>query len=191
MKIGLFFGSFNPIHIGHLALANYFIEYTDLDKIWFVVSPQNPFKKKNTLLDEKQRLYMVKLAIENNNRISASDIEFKLSQPSYTINTLAHLKEKYPKHEFALIMGADNLDTFHKWKNYEAILNQHEIYVYPRPNSNGGDLAKHPKVKMTQAPLIEISSTAIRNAIKEKKDVRYFVPAAVWEYITEMHFYKK
>ncbi len=174
-----------------MVLANYLIEYTDLDKIWFVVSPQNPFKKKDTLLDEKQRFHMVNLAIENDNRFKASDIEFKLSQPSYTINTLVHLKEKYAKHEFALIMGADNLETFHKWKNFEEILKYHNIYVYPRPNSNGGDLTSHPKVKMTQAPLIEISSTAIRNAIKHKKDVRHFVPAAVWNYLTEMNFYKK
>jgi nicotinate-nucleotide adenylyltransferase len=191
MKIGLFFGSFNPIHIGHMVLANYFIEYTDLDKIWFVVSPQNPFKKKDTLLDAKQRLYMVNLAIESDNRFKASDIEFKLTQPSYTVNTLVHLKEKYPKHEFALIMGADNLETFHKWKNYEEILKHHDIYVYPRPESTGGDLANHPKVKMTQAPLIEISSTFIRNAIKDKKDVRYFLPPPVWIYLTEMNFYKK
>jgi len=191
MKIGLFFGSFNPIHIGHMVLANYLVEYTDLDKIWFVVSPQNPFKNKETLLDEKQRLYMVKLAIENDNRFKASDIEFKLTQPSYTINTLVHLKEKFPKNEFALIMGADNLETFHKWKNYETILKNHDIYVYPRPNSTGGDLKDHPKVKITTAPLIEISSTAIRNAIKEKKDLRHFVPASVWEYLTEMHFYRK
>jgi len=191
MKIGLFFGSFNPIHMGHMVLANYLVEYTDLDKIWFVVSPQNPFKNKETLLDEKQRLYMVKLAIENDNRFKASDIEFKLTQPSYTINTLVHLKEKFPKNEFALIMGADNLETFHKWKNYETILKKHDIYVYPRPNSTGGDLKDHPKVKITTAPLIEISSTAIRNAIKEKKDMRHFVPASVWEYLTEMHFYRK
>jgi len=191
MKIGLFFGSFNPIHMGHMVLANYLVEYTDLDKIWFVVSPQNPFKNKETLLDEKQRLYMVKLAIENDNRFKASDIEFKLTQPSYTINTLVHLKEKFPKNEFALIMGADNLETFHKWKNYETILKNHDIYVYPRPNSTGGDLKDHPKVKITTAPLIEISSTAIRNAIKEKKDLRHFVPASVWEYLTEMHFYRK
>jgi len=191
MKIGLFFGSFNPIHSGHMVLANYLIEFTELDKIWFVVSPQNPFKKKDSLLDEKQRLHMVNLAIENDNRFKASNIEFKLSQPSYTINTLVHLKEKYPKYQFALIMGADNLETFHKWKNFEEILKYHDIYVYPRPKSAGGDLAKHPKVKMTPAPLIEISSTAIRNAIKDKKDLRYFVPAPVWNYLTEMNFYKK
>lgn len=191
MKIGLFFGSFNPIHTGHMVLANYLVEYTDLDKIWFVVSPQNPFKKKESLLDEKQRLYMVKLALEDDNRFKASDVEFKLTKPSYTINTLAYLKEKFPKNEFALIMGSDNLETFNKWKNYEVILKHHDIYVYPRPNNTGGDLTNHPKVKMTQAPLIEISSTAIRNAIKEKKDMRHFVPTHVWEYLTEMHFYRK
>ena len=191
MKIGLFFGSFNPVHVGHMVLANYMLEYTDLDKVWFVISPQNPFKKKESLLDEKQRLHMVSLAIGDNNKLKASDIEFKLPQPSYTINTLAHLSEKYPKNEFALIMGADNLESFHKWKNYEEILKHHDIYVYPRINSNGGDLANHPKVKITNAPLIEISSTEIRKAIKEKKDVRYFVPETVWNYLTEMHFYSK
>lgn len=177
--------------MGHMVLANYMLEFTDLDKIWFIVSPHNPFKKKDSLLDEKQRLYMVTLAIGDNNKLKASDIEFKLPQPSYTINTLTYLKEKYPKNEFALIMGTDNLETFHKWKNYEEILKHHDIYVYPRINSDGGNLAKHPRVKITQAPLIEISSTDIRKAIREKKDMRYFIPHAAWEYLTEMNFYKK
>lgn len=191
MKIGLFFGSFNPIHIGHMALANYMLAFTDVDKIWFVISPHNPLKQKSSLLDEKHRLQLVKCAIADNTKFKASDIEFKLPQPSYTINTLAHLFEKYPQHQFVLIMGADNLENFHKWKNHEEILKQSELYVYPRPNHDGGALTTHNKVRLIDAPIIEISSTFIREAIKNKKDVRYFVPEQVWDYIKEMHFYKK
>ncbi|MDP1745702.1 MAG: nicotinate (nicotinamide) nucleotide adenylyltransferase [Bacteroidota bacterium] len=191
MKVGLFFGSFNPIHAGHLVLANYMLEYTDLERIWFVVSPHNPLKKKSTLLDEKQRLQMVDLAIGDNIKLKASNIEFNLPQPSYTIVTLTYLKEKYPQHEFVLIMGADNLESFHKWKNYEEILKHHQLYIYPRPESDGGSLKDHPQIKLVNAPLMEISSTAIRQAIKEKKDMRYFMTEAVWQYIKEMHFYEK
>ena len=191
MKVGLFFGSFNPVHAGHLVLANYMLEYTDLERIWFVVSPHNPLKKKSTLLDEKQRLQMVDLAIGDNIKLKASNIEFNLPQPSYTIVTLTYLKEKYPQHEFVLIMGADNLESFHKWKNYEEILKHHQLYIYPRPESDGGKLKDHPQIKLINAPLMEISSTAIRQAIKEKKDMRYFMPEAVWQYIKEMHFYEK
>lgn len=191
MKVGLFFGSFNPIHVGHLVIANYMLEYTDLERIWFVVSPQNPLKNKQTLLDEKQRLHLVQLAIGDTNKYKASNIEFKLPQPSYTINTLTHLQEKFPQHQFALIMGADNLQSFHKWKNYEEILKQYELFVYPRTNSTGGNLTKHPKVKMVNAPLMELSSTFIRDAIKNKKDVRYYMPDEVWQYIKGMHFYEK
>jgi nicotinate-nucleotide adenylyltransferase len=135
MKIGLFFGSFNPVHVGHMVLANYMLEYTDLDKIWFVISPHNPLKKKSSLLDEKHRLQLVNLAIGDNAKIKASDIEFKLPQPSYTVVTLAYLKEKHPEYEFALILGEDNLLSFNKWKNYEEILKHHQLYVYPRPNT--------------------------------------------------------
>ena len=191
MKIGLFFGSFNPIHIGHMALANYMLEYTDLEKIWFVVSPQNPLKNKTSLLNEQHRLNLVNIAIGDNNKLKASNIEFNLSQPSYTINTLAHITEKHPQHTFALILGADNLQTFHKWKNYEEILKHYQLYVYPRKESLSAELEKHINVKMVQAPIIEISSTLIRDGIKAKKDLRYFVPLAVWEYIKEMHFYEK
>jgi nicotinate-nucleotide adenylyltransferase len=190
MKVGLFFGSFNPIHVGHMVLANYMLEFTDLDKVWFVISPHNPLKNKSSLLDEKQRLQMVRIAIEDNAKLKASDVEFKLSQPSYTVHTLAYLKEKYPKNEFVLIMGADNLATFHKWKNFEEILKYHKIYVYPRKDNEVKE-SKYKNVKFTNAPVIEISSTLIRSAIKEKKDVRYFVPEKVWEYIKEMHFYEK
>ncbi len=191
MKIGLFFGSFNPIHVGHLVLANYMLEYTDLERLWFVVSPHNPHKVKSSLIDEKQRLHLVDLAIGFNNKLKPSNIEFKLPQPSYTINTLTYLKEKYPQHEFALIMGADNLESFPKWKNYEEILKHHQLYVYPRKSSSIGELKNHPQVKLVDAPIMEISSTAIRQAIKEKKDMRYFMPEEVWEYIKEMHFYEK
>lgn len=191
MKVGLFFGSFNPIHVGHMVLANYMLEFTDLDKIWFIISPHNPLKNKSSLLDELHRLQMVRIATEDNNKLKASDVEFKLSQPSYTVHTLTYLKEKYPKTEFALIMGADNLAGFHKWKNYGEILKYHELYVYPRKDSSGKDLIKYKNVKFVDAPVIEISSTMIRSAIKEKKDVRYFVPEVVWKYIKEMHFYEK
>lgn len=191
MKIGLFFGSFNPVHVGHMVLANYMLEYTDLDKIWFVISPHNPLKKKNSLLDEKHRLQLVSLAIGDNAKIKASDIEFKLPQPSYTVVTLAYLKEKHPEHEFALILGEDNLLSFSKWKNYEEILKHHQLYVYPRPNTDKSEFHNYSQVKLVNAPLMEVSSTEIRKAIQEKKDVRYFMPNAVWEYIKEMHFYEK
>lgn len=191
MHIGLFFGSFNPIHVGHMVLANYMVSFTDLEQVWFVVSPHNPLKEKASLLNQNQRLHMVNLAIGDNDRLKSSNIEFSLPQPSYTINTLAHLKEKYPKHQFSLIMGEDNLESFSKWKNYEEILKNHKLYVYPRPNCNSEELKAHPNVVMTEAPLMEISSTMIRKAIKDKKDVSFFVPQAVWQYLDEMSFYKK
>ena len=174
-----------------MVIANYMLAHTDLDKIWFVVSPHNPLKQKSSLLDERQRLQMVTLAIGDNNKMKASNIEFKLPQPSYTINTLAYLKEKHPSNSFALIMGSDNLQGFHKWKNYEEILKNYELYVYPRPDTKENELAKHKHVKMVNAPLMELSSTEIRNAVKEKKDVRYFVSPDVWQYMREMHFYEK
>ncbi len=191
MKVGLFFGSFNPIHVGHMVIANHMLEFTDLEKIWFVVSPQNPLKNKTSLLNEKHRLHLVTLAIGDTNKYKASNIEFKLPQPSYTINTLTHLQEKFPQHQFALIMGTDNLKSFKKWKNYEEILKNYELYVYPRIDADGGELKTHKKVKLVNAPLMEISSTAIRAGIKEKKDMRYFMPDEVWQYIKGMHFYAK
>lgn len=190
MHIGLFFGSFNPIHIGHMVLANYMVAYTALEQVWFVVSPHNPLKEKKSLLDQNQRLHMVNLAIEDSDFYRSSNIEFQLSQPSYTINTLAHLKEKYPQHRFSLIIGEDNLQSFNKWKNYEEILKKHQLYVYPRPNCNAEMLKNHPSVIMTEAPQVEISSTFIRNALKEHKDVSSFVPTKVWKYLIEMHFYE-
>ncbi len=189
--IGLFFGSFNPIHVGHLIIANYMVEFTDLKEVWFVISPHNPHKAKETLLNDNHRLQLVRIAIEYNNKLKASTIEFSMPQPSYTADTLAYLKDKYPKKKFALIMGSDNLESFHKWKNYEYILNHYSIYVYPRPKSDGGILRNHENVKMINAPLVEISASFIRNAIKEKKDVRYMLTDSVYQYIQEMHFYKK
>lgn len=189
-KAGLFFGSFNPIHIGHLIIANHMVEFSDLQEVWFIISPQNPFKKKHTLLNNHHRLMLVKTAIEDNPKLNVSDIEFGLPTPSYTVNTLAHLYEKYPQKEFALIMGSDNLVNLHKWKNYEEILKHHEIYVYPRPNTPVTKFDKHKKIRKIDAPLIEISSSFIRKSIKEKKNIRYMLPEKVYQYIKEMHFYE-
>jgi len=191
MQIGLFFGSFNPIHVGHLVLANYMLEYTGMEEIWFVVSPHNPLKEKSSLLNQNQRLLMVNLAIEDHPKMRSSSIEFDLPQPSYTINTLVHLKEKYPQHRFSLILGQDNLKSFGKWKNYAEILKNYAIYIYPRPNSEPSEFDAHPHVHLTQAPVIDVSSTFIRQAIKDKKDVRFFLPHKVWEEIDVMNLYQK
>ncbi|MBE7510357.1 MAG: Nicotinate-nucleotide adenylyltransferase [Bacteroidetes bacterium ADurb.Bin141] len=191
MKTGLFFGSFNPIHNGHMVIANYFAEFSDLKQVWFVVSPHNPLKPAGSLLNDFQRLQLVELAIGDYRKMKVSKIEFGLPKPSYTINTLTHLQERFPQHEFVLIMGSDNLHTFHKWKNYEQILEYYSIYIYPRPGFDGGDFKNHPKVKFIEAPLMEISSTFIRNAIKSKKDVRFMMPEKVADYIDEMNFYRK
>jgi nicotinate-nucleotide adenylyltransferase len=192
-KVGLFFGSFNPIHIGHLVIAEYMVEFTPLEQIWFVVSPRNPLKKKETLLNETHRLNMVRLAIEDDNRFKASSIEFDLPRPSYTINTLAHLNEKYPKVDFSLIVGLDNIASLPKWKNYEQLLKNYKFYVYPRVYSEAeaAPLATHPSVIITEAPIVELSSTFIRSAISEGKNIQHMVPPKVGEYIKEMHFYKK
>jgi len=191
MKIGLYFGSFNPVHAGHMVIANYMLAFGGLDRLWFVVSPQNPLKEKSSLLADHHRLELVRLSIGDNHKMKASNIEFKLPKPSYTIHTLAYLGEKHPEHSFTLIMGSDNLATLHKWKNYEELLRHHEILVYPRPGSDGGPLKAHPHVKLIDAPLVEISSTFIREAVKNKKDVRYYMQPAAWEYMREMHFYEK
>jgi len=193
MKIGLYFGTFNPIHIGHLIIANHFAEYSGLDQIWMVVTPHNPLKNKQTLLDDYQRLQLVFLATEDYPKIKPSDIEFKLSQPNYTVNTLAHLQDKYPEHEFSLILGEDNLNSLHKWKNQEVILQNHEIYVYPRISSEleNSIYKTNPKVHIIDAPIVEISSTFIRENIKNKKNVRPLMPEKVWEYIDHNNLYKK
>jgi len=192
-KIGLFFGSFNPIHVGHLVIAEYMVEFTDLQQVWYVVSPQNPLKPSKSLLAENHRITMVRMAIEYDTRFKASNIEFDMPRPSYTINTLTYLTEKHPDIKFVLIMGLDNLATLHKWKNADQILKDFEIYVYPRKENTPvpAELEKHPSVKITEAPVMELSSTFIRDAIKNKKDVRYMMPPSVAEYVKEMHFYTK
>lgn len=191
-KIGLYFGTFNPIHIGHLVIANHFAEHTDLEEIWMVVTPHNPFKKKSTLLDNYQRLEMVHRATSEYEHIKPSDFEFKLPQPNYTSDTLIYLHEKYPEYNFCLIMGEDNLSTFHKWKNAEVILQRHHIYVYPRILNGTIDenLAKDGHIHIVHAPIIEISSSFIREEIKEGRNVKPLLPSSVWEYIDENLFYK-
>jgi nicotinate-nucleotide adenylyltransferase len=192
-KIGLYFGTFNPIHVGHMIIANHMAEHSNLDQIWMMVTPHNPHKEKNSLLDDRQRLHLVRLATEDFPKIKPSDFEFKLPQPNYTINTLAHLQDKYPKNEFSLIMGEDNLNSFHKWKNYEAILENHEVYVYPRLNAGEMDnqFANHPKIHKINSPIIELSSTFIRENIKDKKNVRPLLPEKVWTEIDHNNYYKK
>lgn len=192
-NIGLYFGTFNPIHIGHLIIANHMVEYSDLDEIWMVVTPHNPFKKKNSLLDNHHRLDMVYLATEEYEKIQPSDIEFRLPQPNYTINTLAYISEKHPNYTFSLIMGEDNLKSLHKWKNYEAILEDYNIYVYPRVSEGivENQFKNHKKIHRVDAPIVEVSSTMIRNAIKEEKNCKPLLPFKVWKYIDEMNFYKK
>jgi nicotinate-nucleotide adenylyltransferase len=190
MKVGLFFGSFNPIHIGHLAIANYMIEYSDMDELWFVVTPHNPLKKQSGLLADYHRYEMVLLAIEQFDKFRACNIEFNLPKPSFTCNTLAHIQEKYPKYEFGLIMGSDNLESFPKWKNSSVIIANHTLYIYPRPNHSGGELVHHPKVSIVEAPLMDISATFIRKAITERKHLPVFLPPKVWDYIDKMNFYR-
>lgn len=189
MKVGLFFGSFNPIHIGHLAIANYMVEYSDLDEIWLVISPQNPLKKKKTLLNEFDRYKMVELAVGDDIRIKPSNIEFSMPKPSFTIDTLTYLSEKNPNHQFVLIAGTDNFHSFHKWKNYEEILKNYKLYIYPRPGFNLGKYENHESISLINAPQMEISSSFIRDAIKEKKDIRYFLPNKVYDYILKMNLY--
>jgi nicotinate-nucleotide adenylyltransferase len=191
MKIGLFFGSFNPVHCGHLVIAQFMAEYSDLGQVWLVVSPHNPLKPAGSLLQDHHRFEMVRIAIGDYKKLKASKVEFSLPKPSYTVATLAYLHEQHPEHEFVLIMGSDNLETLRKWKNWETILEHYEIYIYPRPGSDGGEFKDHPKVKIVHAPLMQLSSTFIRKAIRERKDVRYMMPESVYNYMDEMNFYKK
>ena len=191
MKIGLYFGSFNPVHVAHLIIANHVLNETDIEKVWLVVSPQNPFKQENSLLNEYHRLHLVRTATEEDNRIKASDIEFALPKPSYTVNTLTYLAEKHPEHQFAIIMGSDSFQKLYKWKNYEEILRKYKIFVYPRPGITETPFDKHPAVNFVNAPLMDISSTFIRKAIKEKKDVRFYLHQNVWQCIQESGFYNK
>lgn len=191
-RVGLFFGSFNPIHIGHLILANYILENTNMDELWFVVSPQNPFKEKKSLLNDNNRLDMVQLAIENYPKMRASNVEFSLPTPSYTIDTLTYLKEKHPNYLFSLIMGEDNLKNLHKWKNYETLINQYQIIVYPRlsEGNNKPELLNHDNISLVKAPIIELSATEIRRMIKENKNTRPMLPPEVFDYLDGSNFYK-
>lgn len=192
-KIGLFFGSFNPIHIGHLILADYILENSDMDELWFVVSPQNPFKEKKSLLKDHNRLDMVQLAVKNYPKMRASNVEFSLPTPSYTIDTLTYLQEKHPEFSFSLIMGEDNLNGLHKWKNSDVLIKNHHIIVYPRVfygKKQDSEYLQHENISMIKAPVIELSATEIRNMIKEGKNVRPMLPPEVFEYLDGSSFYK-
>jgi len=189
MKIGLYFGSFNPVHVAHLIIANHILNETDIEKVWFVVSPQNPFKTENGLLNEYHRLFLVKLATEDDNRIKASDIEFNLTRPSYTTVTLAYLQEKNPEHEFCIIMGSDSFQNLHKWKNYEVIAKNYEVYVYLRPGFEVTNYV-NANLHIVEAPLLQLSATQIRKLIKEGKSIRYLVPEKVREEIEKGGYYK-
>ena len=190
LNVGLFFGSFNPPHIGHMAIANYMVEFAAINQLWFVVSPQNPLKEQGSLLKEYDRLELVRLAVEGDQRFRVSDVEFRLPKPSYTINTLNYLKEKFPDHTFTLILGSDNLENFNQWKDYQIILDNYKIIVYPRPGFSGENVPRHKNIIFIEAPLMDISSTFIRNSIKAGKDVRYFVTTPVWEYMDKMNYYR-
>jgi nicotinate-nucleotide adenylyltransferase len=190
LKIGLFFGSYNPIHIGHLIIANYMANHTDLDQVWLVVSPHNPLKEKSDLINMYDRLEMAKLATENAVNIRVSDVELKLPQPSYTIDTLTYLHEKYPEHQFSLIMGSDNLVSLKKWKNFELILRDYHVHVYPRPGHAAHDFLNHPSVTFTQTPLMELSATFIRRSVKEGKNIQFFVPDEVVKFIDSKNLYR-
>jgi nicotinate-nucleotide adenylyltransferase len=192
MKTGLFFGSFNPVHSGHLMIANYFVEFCGLEKVWFVVSPQNPFKANETLLDENIRFKLLQLAIGEDKRFVASDVEFKLPRPSYTYHTLQYLQSSFPHHEFTLIIGGDNVQSFHLWKNYQEILQEYNIFVYRRAGFHENPIiANHPHLKVFDVPLLNISATYIRELIQAQKSIKYLVPQAVEQYIAQQHLYKK
>lgn len=189
MHIGLFFGSFNPIHIGHLIIANHIVAYSDIDKLWFVVSPHNPLKDSNSLLNEYDRLHLVQIAIEDNPKFRASNIEFSLPKPSYTIDTLTYLAEKFPLEQFSIIMGSDSFQNIHRWKNYEQLVKNYSIIIYNRP---GFEITETHGARLTilDAPLLNISSTYIRNQVKEGKSIRYLVPGPVFEYIADSNYFK-
>ncbi|RMA66144.1 nicotinate (nicotinamide) nucleotide adenylyltransferase [Ulvibacter antarcticus] len=191
-KIGLYFGTFNPIHVGHLTIANYMVEFSDLDEVWMVVTPHNPHKKKSTLLADNHRLTMVRIALEDYPKLKASNVEFDLEQPNYTVNTLVHLEEQHPDADFCLIMGEDNLKSFHKWKNFEVILERYAIYVYPRVSEGKIEtqFKDHSKITKVDAPIMELSSTFIRKGIAAGKNIRPMLPHSVWKYLDEMNFYR-
>jgi nicotinate-nucleotide adenylyltransferase len=190
MKIGLFFGSFNPVHNGHLIIANYTLEHSELNQIWMVLSPQNPFKQNQQLLNEYQRLYLMQIAVEGEQHIKAVDIEFSLPKPSYTINTLAYLEEKYPNYEFSIIMGSDSAQNIKKWKSGDVIFKRYSIYVYDRPGFELNQMPDNENIIRTKAPLLEISSSMLRKMIKEKKSIRYYVPDSVYQEIIKAGYYK-
>ncbi len=189
MKIGLFFGSFNPVHTGHMIICQFMANNTDLKEVWMVVSPQNPLKEKQSLANDYDRLHLVRLAIGENEMIRACDIEFGLPKPSYTVDTLQYLKEKYPEKEFVLIMGGDNLATLHKWKNYEFLLSHYQIYLYKRPDYESGKWFDHPNVLTFEAPLLDLSASYIRSLIIKGKSIRYLVPDSVYEYLKDTPIY--
>lgn len=191
MRTALFFGSFNPVHIGHLAIANYIAEFGGVDEVWFIVSPHNPHKEKHTLLPERERFDLVYRAVADYPKFRVSDIEFRLPQPSYTIHTLTHLHEKFPGREFLLVLGSDNLVHFHKWKNADRILEKYPLIVYPRPGTPESVYEKYPAARRVDAPLMDVSSTFIREAVKNGKDVRFFMPAPAWQLLAEMNYYRK
>ena len=190
-RVALYFGTFNPLHIGHLAIANHLVEFTDLDELWFVVTPRSPFKQKATLLDDQQRLHMVDLALADYPKLKASNVEFNLPQPNYTVTTLVHLHEQYPDTEFALVMGEDNLKSLLKWKNVDYILEHHHIYVYPRISQGTvpAALQDHTKIHKVDAPIMEISSTFIRNGLANSKNMRPLLPSAVHDEIEVSGYY--
>jgi nicotinate-nucleotide adenylyltransferase len=189
MKIGLYFGSFNPVHIGHLIIANHAVNETDLKQVWFVVSPQNPFKQSASLLNENHRLHLINAAIDGENNLRASNVEFNLPKPSYTVDTLAYLKEKYPDHEFSILMGSDGFENLHKWKNYKVITDNHEIYIYKRPGFEISE-THGATIHILDAPLLEISSTRIRELIKKKKSIRFLVADVVKDEIELAGYYR-
>jgi nicotinate-nucleotide adenylyltransferase len=195
-KVGLFFGTFNPIHIGHLALASYICDATELQEVWFVVTPQNPFKQKDNLLDDRQRLHMVNIAIEDNPKFKSSDIEFNLPKPSYTVHTLAYLREKFSDKQFSLIIGQDNLRTFHKWYNHDEIISNHSIICYPRVKQSDNEPLEyqykgHPNISLVDAPVLNLSASFIRECIQKSIDTQYFLPLKVYQYLSQMQFYSR
>lgn len=189
-RIGIYSGSFNPIHHGHVMLANYLVEFSDLDELWFVVSPQNPLKQKSELLDDDERLKMVQLAVGDDPRFHVSDIEMHLPLPSYTINTLTALSEQHTDCQFVFICGMDSLQNLHRWYQYQSILDNHELLVFPREGYDGGELVHHPSVTVLKTPILEISSTFIRQCVKEGRDMRHFMPEKAFLYMQENGFYK-
>ncbi len=192
MKTGLFFGSFNPVHIGHLIIGSHMVNFTDLAQVWFVVSPQNPLKDKAELLNDFKRLEMVRLAIEDDSQLHACDIEFELEKPSYTINTLLRLEEKYPEREWVLIMGSDTVNTLPKWKNYEQLVSNYQIYIYPRPEYPLNMNLLSPGMKLVEeVPLMQISASYVRKALREGKNVRYLLPQKVFSHIDKWGYYLK